>query len=100
MEQKLLIENLNNAVRLVYLTYDYAGANPDTPPERIKSLETEIVDHCNQILKTFKQPVVPFPSEPLTAKATPTPQSADLSWLDTIGKTATDEELASMARGG
>lgn len=95
MEQKLLIENLNNAVRLVYLTYDYAGAGSDTSPERIKQLESEIIEHCNQILKTFGNA-----PEPTPAKSVPNPKSTDLGWLDDLGKVGTDEELASMARGG
>lgn len=102
MEQKALIDNLNNAVRLVYLTYDYAGGGATNNPDRIKELESEIVDHCNLILKSFAKTQTPYPPEQVTTVTTVSPlnKEEDLSWLDEVGKVATDEEVASMARGG
>jgi hypothetical protein len=93
MDKGQLITNLNNAVRLVYLTYDYAASVDTIDPQRIAMLEQEIGEHANIILNSLKKPSNYTP--PLAQAVQQPFPVAPAQQERQIG----DEEVSSMARG-
>jgi hypothetical protein len=111
MDKGQLITNLNNAVRLVYLTYDYAANSDVIDKQRVEMLEYEIGEHCSIIINSLKKPinltppsyspVIPViqPTQQPTAPAYTNQALEDPSWYKNLQpREVGDEEVASMGR--
>jgi len=98
MDKGTAITNLNNAVRLVYLTYDYA-ANVDTlEAQRKQLLEQEIAEHASIIINSLTKAPYTTPLGNIGVVQVQQPKE-DLSWLhDVQTRSVGDEEVGSLGR--